>query len=110
MEFNSLNSCLKVFISRAVGTGQAGEDMVEKQNAEHGLMPVVEDEAATYGYVGEDRHVVDAFRRGRMPMETFVDGVAVLGMLMALYRSAELGRVLTMPVPDLETYVPLVAR
>jgi predicted dehydrogenase len=110
MEFNSLDSCLKVFISRAVGTGQAGEDMVEKQNAEHGLMPVVEDEAATYGYVGEDRHVVDAFRRGRMPMETFVDGVAVLGMLMALYRSAELGRVLAMPVPDLETYVPLVAR
>jgi hypothetical protein len=45
-----------------------------------------------------------------MPMETFVDGVAVLGMLMALYRSAELGRVLALPVPDLETYVPLVAR
>jgi predicted dehydrogenase len=110
MEFSSLNTALKVFISRSVGTGQGGEDLVEKQNAEHGLMPVVEDEAATYGYVCEDRHFVEAFRHGRAPMETFADGVAVLEMLMALYRSAELGRVIEMPAPDLDTYIPLVAR
>ena len=29
---------------------------------------------------------------------------------MALYRSAELGRTLTLPDPELETYVPPVAR
>src|SRR3546814_3386800 len=33
MEFNSLNTGLKVFMSRAV-TGGEGEDLVEKQNAE----------------------------------------------------------------------------
>lgn len=109
MEFSSLNSGLKVFMSRAV-KGSEGEDMVEKQNAEQGLMPVLDDEAGIYGYVNEDRHMVDAFRHNRMPDETFADGVAVTEMLMALYRSAELGRVVTLPSPELEDYVPPVAR
>jgi hypothetical protein len=54
--------------------------------------------------------MVDAFRHRRQPIETFHDGVAVAEMLMALYRSAEIGQVVTFPSPDLETYVPLVAR
>ena len=45
-----------------------------------------------------------------MPDETFADGVAVVEMLMALYRSAELGRTVMLPDPELETYVPPVAR
>jgi predicted dehydrogenase len=109
MEFNSLGTGLKVFMSRAIVGGQ-GEDLVEKQNAEQGLMPVVDDEAGVYGYVGEDRHMVDAFRHRRMPMESFADGVGVAEMLMALYRSAELGRVVEFPSPELETYIPAVAR
>ena len=109
MEFSSLNTGLKIFLSREVRGGQ-GEDLVEKQNAEQGLMPVVENEADIYGYVGENRHMVDAFRHRRQPIETFHDGVAVAEMLMALYRSAEIGQVVTFPSPDLETYVPLVAR
>jgi predicted dehydrogenase len=109
MEFSSLNTGLKVFLSREV-TGGQGEDLVEKQNAEQGLMPVVENEADIYGYIGEDRHMVDAFRHGRRPLETFEDGVAVAEMLMALYRSAEIGRVITLPAPELETYVPFIAR
>jgi predicted dehydrogenase len=109
MEFSSLNTGLKIFLSRDVRGGQ-GEDLVEKQNAEQGLMPVVENEPDIYGYVGENRHMVDAFRRRRQPSETFHDGVAVAEMLMALYRSAEIGQVVTFPSPDLETYVPPVAR
>src|SRR5271157_4791555 len=109
MEFSSLNTGLKIFLSRDVRGGQ-GEDLVEKQNAEQGLMPVVENEADIYGYVGENRHMVDAFRHRRQPIETFHDGVAVAEMLMALYRSAEIGRVVTFPALDLETYVPPVAR
>jgi len=109
MEFSSLNTGLKIFLSREVRGGQ-GEDLVEKQNAEQGLMPVVENEADIYGYVGENRHMVDAFRHRRQPIETFYDGVAVAEMLLALYRSAEIGQVVTFPSPDLETYVPLVAR
>ena len=42
-----------------------GEDLVEKQNAEIGLMPVVADEEAEYGYVGENRHMVKGFLAGR---------------------------------------------
>ncbi len=109
MEFNSLGGGLKVFMSRAIIGGQ-GEDLFEKQNAEQGLMPVLDDESGVYGYVGEDRHMVDAFRHGRMPVENFADGVDVAKMLMALYRSAELGKVIELPSAELETYIPPVAR
>ncbi len=73
MAFNTLSTGLGSS-SRAPSTGTAGEDLVEKQNAEQGLMPVLEDEAATYGYVAENRHVVEAFAAGRAPDETFEDG------------------------------------
>jgi predicted dehydrogenase len=109
MEYSTLDSGLKVFFSREV-IGSAGEDLVEKQNAEQGLMPVVEDEAAVYGYTLENRHMVGAFSKGEKPMETFEDGVAVVEMLMAVYRSAELGQTVTFPSAELETYVPPVAR
>ena len=109
MEFSTLNTGLKVFLSRNV-TGSEGEDLVEKQSAEQGLMPVLEDEAATYGYTLEDRHMVEAFRRREPPLETFHDGVAVVEMLMALYRSAETGSTVYLPDDGLETYIPPVAR
>jgi predicted dehydrogenase len=109
MEFSTLNTGLRVFLSRNV-TGAEGEDLVEKQSAEQGLMPVLEDEAATYGYTLEDRHMVGAFRRGEEPLETFRDGVAVVEMLMALYRSAETGSTVHLPDDGLETYIPPVAR
>jgi predicted dehydrogenase len=109
MEFSSLNPALKVFFSRKV-RGEEGEDLLEKQNAEQGLMPIVEDEATTYGYVGENRHMVDCFRHGRTPIETFEDGVEVVQMVMALYKSAETGQTVYFPDPSLEDYVPVPAR
>lgn len=109
MEFSSLSPALKVFMSRAV-EGVAGEDLLEKQNAEQGLMPIVEDEAASYGYIGENRHMVECFRHGKQPEETFEDGVEVVRLVMGLYRSAELGRVVKFPDEDLETYIPIPAR
>jgi predicted dehydrogenase len=109
MEFSSLNPSLKVFLSRAISGGQ-GEDLVEKQNAEQGQMPIVEDEAGTYGYIGENRHMVDCFRHGKTPIETFVDGVEVTKVVMGLYKSAETGQVIRFPDPSLETYVPVPAR
>ena len=81
---------LKIFMSREI-SGAEGEDLVEKQNAEQGLMPVLEDEASIYGYTDENRHMVECFRKGETPSETFVDGVAVVQMLMGLYYSAEEG-------------------
>lgn len=109
MEFNSLGTGLKIFMSREV-TGEEGEDLVEKQNAEQGLMPVLEDEAGVYGYTDENRHMVECFRKGEEPLETFADGVAVMEILMGLYLSSETGNTVHFPNPDLENYVPVVAR
>ncbi len=109
MQVDTLASELSVFLSRRV-TGSEGEDLVEKQNAEQGLMPVVPDEAASYGYVAENRHMVRAFLDGRVPDETWDDGLAVTEVLMACYLSAEQGRSVSFPAPELETFVPAVAR
>ncbi|NRP72638.1 1,5-anhydro-D-fructose reductase [Ensifer psoraleae] len=109
LEYNSLGTGLKIFMSRAV-SGSEGEDLVEKQNAEQGLMPVLEDEAGVYGYTDENRHMVECFRKGQKPIETFEDGLAVVEILMGLYRSAEIGATLKFPAPELEDYVPIVAR
>lgn len=109
MSFDSLATGLKVFLSREV-SGASGEDLVEKQNSEQGLMPVLEDEAGTYGYSEENRHMVESFRKGQAPLETFADGLAVVAALMALYRSAETGRTIDVAAEDLSSFVPAVAR
>jgi predicted dehydrogenase len=109
MAFSSLDTSLKLFFSRHV-KGAQGEDLMEKQNAEQGLMPALEDEPSIYGYVDENRHMVDAFRKGEQPLLSFRDGMEVAKMLMALYRSAELGRTIGYDEEDLEDYIPPVAR
>ena len=109
LSVNSLDAGPKIFFSRQV-QGDAGEDLVEKQNAEMGLMPVVADEEAEYGYVGENRHMVRSFLDGSRPDENFADGVNVTELLMTAYMSAEEGRTIDFPPPNLESYVPAVAR
>lgn len=109
MRWDSLETGLDLFFSRRV-TGEAGEDLVEKQNAETGLMPVVPDEAHAYGYTAENRHFVRAFLGLEAPLLTFEDGLEVVELLMAAYRSAEEGRTLDIPPGGLETFVPRVAR
>jgi predicted dehydrogenase len=109
MSWNTLDSGLKVFFSRAV-SASAGEDLVEKQNAEIGLMPVIANEAAAYGYENEDRHFVRAFLGKEEPRLTFEDGLEVVQLLMAAYQSAEQGRTLEFPPPGLDAFVPAVAR
>ena len=109
MSLSSLDSGPKVFFSREV-QGSAGEDLVEKQNAEVGLMPVVADEESEYGYIGENRHMVQCFLEGRRPEENFSDGVNVAELLMTAYKSAEEGRTIEFPPSDLDTFVPAVAK
>jgi len=109
MQVDTLHSELSVFLSRRV-TGSEGDDLVEKQNAEQGLMPVVPDEAVSYGYVAENQHMARAFFAGRQPDETWEDGLAVTQVLMACYLSAERGRIVAFPAPELETFVPAVAQ
>ncbi|MBA3670783.1 MAG: Gfo/Idh/MocA family oxidoreductase [Gemmatimonadaceae bacterium] len=109
MQWNSLDSGLKLFFSREV-RGSVGEDLVEKQNAELGMMPVIPNEAAAYGYEGEDRHFVRAFLGKERPLLTFDDGLDVVTMLMSAYRSAEERRTVPYPAPGVESFVPAVAR
>ncbi len=109
MSINSLDMGPKVFFSREV-QGDSGEDLVEKQNAETGIMPVVASEEAEYGYEGENRHMVRSFLAGVQPDETFADGVSVTELLMTAYMSAERGETIDFPPPDLESFVPAVAR
>jgi predicted dehydrogenase len=106
---NTLDSGLKVFFSRNV-KGSAGEDLVEKQNAEMGLMPVVSDEESEYGYVAENRHMIQSFLEGKRPEENFSDGLNVTELLMTAYMSAEQEKTITFPPPDLDSFVPAVAK
>ena len=109
MRWNSLDSGLSLFFSRAVAAHE-GEDLVEKQNAETGLMPVVANEAVAYGYEAEDRHFVRVFLGKEKPLLDFDDGVDVVRILMTAYMSAEQGRTLDFPPKDLDSFVPAVAR
>jgi predicted dehydrogenase len=109
MSMNSLDAGARVFFSRRI-KGAAGEDLVEKQNAEQGLMPVVGNESAEYGYEGENRHFVRSFLEGTQPELDFHAGLSVTELLMTCYMSAEQEKVIDWKPAGLETYVPQVAR
>jgi predicted dehydrogenase len=106
---SSLEAGGKLFLSRRV-KGDTGEDLVEKQNAEQGLMPVVGNEAAEYGYEAENRHFSQHFLEGRQPELGFEAGLQVTELLMAAYLSAEQERVVAWRPEGLDTFVPAVAR
>ncbi|MBA64709.1 MAG: dehydrogenase [Candidatus Marinimicrobia bacterium] len=109
MFVNTLDSDLKVFFSRKVA-GAEGEDLVEKQNAESGEMPVVSSEVDTYGYTAENRHMVESFLAGKRPQENFSDGLAVTELLMAAYMSVEQNKTIQFPPPGLDDFIPAVAK
>ncbi|MFI6346111.1 Gfo/Idh/MocA family protein [Streptomyces sp. NPDC050560] len=111
MSANSLTGDAQVFFSRALEQA-AGEDMLEKQNAEQGLMPVIADEPAAYGYTAENTHLTRAFAAGRQPLESLDSGVDVTELLMAAYYAAETGTVVRWPEvrTALDDYIPAVAR
>jgi len=109
LAINNLDAGLKIFFSRNVKSA-AGEDMVEKQNAEVGLMPVVSSEETEYGYTAENRHMVESFLDGKRPEENFSDGLNVTELLMAAYMSAEREKTVTFPVAGLEDFIPAVAK
>ena len=109
LAMNSLDSGLKLFLSREV-KGDAGEDLVEKQNAEQGLMPVLGNEAAEYGYESQNRYMVQCFLDGKQPEESFHDGLEITELLMTSYMSAEQERTIQFKPDGLDNFVPLVAQ
>ncbi len=88
ISINSLQQELNVFFSRNVKIPPT-EEFVEKQAAETGLMPMIPNEAITYGYQDEDRYMVECFLKGEQPKENWRDGLLVTQLMMAAYLSAE---------------------
>ena len=106
---NTLQPELFTFLSRHVKIPPS-EEFVEKQNADQGLMPVIPDEAVTYGYQAEDRYFVECFLKGVQPDESWYDGFLVVQLMMHAYLSAEKGRKLNFDPTLVEEYVPPVQR
>ena len=109
MFVNTLDPDLKVFFSRKV-TGAEGEDLVEKQNAESGGMPVVSNEAEVYGYTAEKPPHGGIIPGRETAGRNFDDGLDVTRLLMAAYMSAEQGKTIQLPNTAIETFIPAVAR
>ena len=65
---------------------------------------------AAYGYEAENRHFARAFLYGTKPALTFEDGLEVVQLLMAAYKSAERGRTIALPARGLDSFKPLVAQ
>jgi predicted dehydrogenase len=109
LNISTLDSTTKVFLSRRLQS-HADEDLIEKQNAEQGLMPIIANEQAEYGYENENRTFIQSFRNGVQPSSDFRAGLEVVELLMACYMSAEQERVVSWRPEGLETYQPAVAR
>ncbi len=109
LAINSLDTDMKIFLSRDI-RGKEGEDLVEKQNAEVGLMPIVSNEENAYGYDVENRHMVQSFLNGKRPEENFSDGVNVTELLMTAYMSADEEKTIKFPPDNLDNYIPKVAK
>jgi predicted dehydrogenase len=109
MQVDTLSPEMKVFFSREVKPSGA-EDMIEKAAAEQGFMPVIADETHAYGYMDEDRHMVESFLKEKMPRETWKDGALIVKLVMTCYMSAERGRRISFPAEGIRDFVPKVAR
>ncbi|MEI7743732.1 MAG: Gfo/Idh/MocA family oxidoreductase [Chloroflexota bacterium] len=76
---------LKAFVERPSGY------VVEKADAETGWIFPVPDEVRVHGHDLMMANVIEAYRDGREPQETFRDGYIVNGVLDAAYRSMKSG-------------------
>ncbi len=77
---------LKAFVERPAGY------VVEKADAETGWLFPVPDEVRVHGHDLMMANVIEAFRAGREPQESFRDGYVVNAVLDAAYRSMGSGR------------------
>jgi predicted dehydrogenase len=85
---------MRAFVERPSGY------VVEKADAETGWIFPASDEVRVHGHDLMMADVVDAFRSGREPQETFRDGLVVNAILDAAYRSMRGGCWEPVVVPD----------
>lgn len=80
------STVLRAFIERPAGY------IGEKADVDTGWVFPVPDETHAHGHDAMMRDVVDCFRTGTIPRETFQDGLAVNSIIDAAYRSIRSGR------------------
>ena len=114
-EINSLRSPVEVFIGDAAAESVAdAESALEKSTASRGLLAIQPNEADLYGYVDENRDMVERFSRGEDGLLPWEYGLEITRLLMASYYSAETGRVVDLTDAKtqnaLEDYVPAIQK
>lgn len=114
-ETNTLRSPAEVFIGDSAATAIAdAESALEKSTARRGLLSLQPNEADLYGYVDELQDMVTAFSTGRDAFLSWSYGVRVTRLLIAAYRSAEIGEVVRLDDPGtvafLDEYIPAIQR
>jgi predicted dehydrogenase len=85
---------MRAFIERPAGY------IGEKADADTGWVFPVPDETHVHGHDAMMQHVIEAFRTGTPPRETFEDGVLVNAILDAAYRSMKSGRLEPATIPQ----------
>ena len=85
---------LRAFIERPAGY------IGEKADADTGWVFPVPDETHVHGHDAMMQHVIEAFRAGTPPRETFEDGAIVNAILDAAYRSMKSGRLEPATIPQ----------
>ncbi len=114
-EINTLRSPTEIFIGDAAAESLADAELaLEKSTATRGLLPIQANEADLYGYVDENRDMVERFSRGEDGMLNWEYGLEITRLLMAAYYSAEQGKVVDLTDPKidaiLEEYVPAIQK
>lgn len=101
-------STTNVFFSSAVASSDG--ELMEKQAATQGRLPVESMGVVNGGYVNQTRDIVDAFREDGRPRFDLEDGLQTIELCMASYKSAEEGERIDLQTANLEEYVPEPAR
>ncbi|MEX0894720.1 MAG: Gfo/Idh/MocA family oxidoreductase [Balneolaceae bacterium] len=115
MEVNTLISPLEIFIGDEAADEVAdAEAALEKSTATRGLLAVHPNEADLYGYVGEIRDVVQAFRRGQDAFLSWEYGLEITRLVQGAYLAAEKKQTLDLTDPkvqkELESYQSLISK
>jgi predicted dehydrogenase len=112
-EVNTLRSPTEIFIGDAAAESLADAELaLEKSTASRGLLPIQANEADLYGYVDENRDMVERFARGADGMLDWRYGLEITRLMMASYYAAETGTTVDLTDPEihaiLEEYVPAI--
>lgn len=85
----SFNPSMAGAVIQAFTTGETGQGgyVAEKVDVATGWLRPIPGEAFAYGYTGQFAHMIDCYRNGRVPRETFLDGYVVNEIIDAGYRS-----------------------